>query len=179
MSGHSKWSTIKRDKAVNDAKRSQAFTKVARLITVASRQGGGDPDSNPALRLAMEKAKKVRMPKENVTRAIQKGTGKGAAGSSLSEVAYEGFGTAGAAFYVKAITDNTNRTVAEIRNIFSTSGGSLGASGGTAYIFQPDPAAPTFTVAVSAADYTKLESLRAKLLDNDDVQDVFHNYVQS
>jgi YebC/PmpR family DNA-binding regulatory protein len=170
MSGHSKWANIKRDKAVNDAKRSQLFTKVSRLVSVAVRQSGGDPDSNAALRLAIEKAKDARMPKENIERAIKKGIGTGGGGGSFEEVIYEGFGPHGEAFLVKAVTDNKNRTVAEIRNIFDRAGGSLGSAGCTHYIFSPDPKSPNFMVETGSKDlYEQLE-------EQDDVCQVYVNF---
>lgn len=179
MSGHSKWSTIKRDKAVNDAKRSQVFTKVSRLITVAARQGGGDEDTNPTLRLAVEKAKHARMPKENIEKAINKGLGKFVDGEKLEEVIYEGFGPGGEAFMVKTITDNRNRTVSEIRNIFAIHGGSLGTNGSTSYIFNPDPNTPTYVIDVDNDTFQKLASLMETLEDNDDVQEVYSNFRKS
>lgn len=176
MSGHSKWSTIKRGKAVNDAKKSQVFTKIARLITVASKQGGGDPNTNPSLRLAIEKAKHARMPKDNIQRAINKGLGAGSEGSAYEEVIYEAFGPNGEAFYIKGITDNKNRTVAEIRSMFTSAGGSLGGIGSTSYIFKPNPSAPNFVVGVDKEAYEKLNTLVRKLELSDDVQEVFVNY---
>ena len=173
MSGHSKWSTIKRDKAVNDAKKSQVFTKLTRAITVAARDGA-DPDTNSALRVAIEKAKSARMPKDNIERAVQKGSG-GGEGIQFEEVVYEGYGPEGVAFYVKGLTDNRNRTVAEIRNIFSRYGGSLGGAGSTSYIFA-DPENPVFELEVS--DQKKAQAifnLIDALEDHDDVSDVYCN----
>lgn len=173
MSGHSKWSTIKRDKAVNDAKKSQVFTKLTRAITVAARDGA-DPDTNSALRVAIEKAKSARMPKDNIERAVQKGSG-GGEGTHFEEVVYEGYGSEGVAFYVKGLTDNRNRTVAEIRNIFSRYGGSLGGAGSTSYIFA-DPENPAFEIEVS--DQKKAQAvfnLIDALEDHDDVSDVYCN----
>lgn len=173
MSGHSKWSTIKRDKAVTDAKRGNLFTKVSRLITVAVKKGGGDPNANPALRLALDKAKEARMSKDTVEKAIDRGLGKGTEGT-LDEVAYEGFGPNGEAFYVSAITDNRNRTVAEIRSIFGKAGGKLGTVGSTAYIFK-DPENPTFMVEVGD-NKEKLLNLYNQLDEHDDVQQVYVNF---
>jgi YebC/PmpR family DNA-binding regulatory protein len=175
MSGHSKWANIKRDKAVNDSKRGNLFTKVSRLVTVAARQGGGDPDANPALRLAIDTAKDARMSKETIDRAIQRGTGVGAEGN-FDELVYEGYGPGGEAFYIKAITDNRNRTVAELRNIFNKAGGSLGAAGSTAYIFTPDPESPTFMLEVEESKKENLSNLYDQLMDNDDVQQVYVNF---
>ena len=179
MSGHSKWSTIKRDKAVNDSKRSQVFTKVSKLITSTAKKGGGDPDSNPSLRFAIEKAKEARMPKENIERAVAKGTGEGT-GVNLEEVIYEGYGPSGVAILVKAITDNKNRTVAEIRNIFSKNGGNLAESGAAQYIFTPDPENPLFEIPFPDENKAKTVLLLVEELDNhEDVQEVYANFVIS
>lgn len=173
MSGHSKWSTIKRDKAINDSKKSQVFTKLTRAITVAAKKGA-DPDSNSALRVAVEKAREARMPKDNIERAIQKGSG-GGEGSQYEEVVYEGYGPEGVAFYVRALTDNKNRTVAEIRNIFNKHGGSLGGAGSTAYIFI-DPDNPSFEIEVTEASKARsILNLEEALEDQDDVSDVYSN----
>lgn len=176
MSGHSKWANIKRKKEVTDAKKSKVFSKMSRLISVAARRGG-DPESNPQLRLAVEKAKEARMPRENIEKAIAKGSGQGG-GESFSEAVYEGFGPGGEAFYITALTDNKNRTVSEIRNIFSKAGGSLGGAGSTAYIFTPDPSTPSYTMEINDEAYAaKLEALLEELDDHDDVQDVYVNFV--
>jgi YebC/PmpR family DNA-binding regulatory protein len=135
MSGHSKWSSIKHKKAATDAKRGKSFTKVVKEISVAARMGGGDPDANPRLRTALALAKSVNMPMENVTRAIMKGTGE-LPGVSYDEITYEGYGPAGVAIFMESLTDNKNRTVSEIRNILSKSGGSLGESGSVGWIFE-------------------------------------------
>jgi len=134
MAGHSKWKQIKHKKAITDAKRAQAWTKVIREITVAARVGGGDPGGNPRLRTAIEAAKAVNMPNDNIDRAIKKGTGE-LEGASYEEVVYEGYGPGGAAIYIEATTDNTNRTVAEIRHAFSRNGGSIAAQNAVAWIF--------------------------------------------
>lgn len=174
MSGHSKWANIKRKKEVTDSKKSKIFSKMSRLISVAAKNGP-DIDSNPSLRLAVERAREARMPKENIDRAIDKGSGQGGSVSFL-ETVYEGFGPNGEAFYVKALTDNINRTVAEVRNIFSKHGGSLGGSGSTSYIFSPDPDNPSYTVEVDTSAVKSLEGILDELDDNDDVQDVFVNF---
>lgn len=135
MSGHSKWSTIKRAKGATDIKRGQTFTKVANAITIAVKQGGsGDPDSNPRLRVAMEEAKAVNMPKDNVQRAIDRGLGK-LPGQNVEELTYEGFGPAKVAFLVEGMTDNRLRTLQEVKNLFERSGGSLAGQGSVAYMF--------------------------------------------
>jgi YebC/PmpR family DNA-binding regulatory protein len=136
MSGHSKWSTIKRAKGVTDAKRSAVFTKVAREISVAARQGGGDPDANYRLRLAIEKARSVNMPADNIKRTIDKATGGGDA-EQFEEIVYEGYGPGGIAVLVEAQTDNRNRTAAEVRSMFSKAGGQLAGSGAVAWQFEP------------------------------------------
>ncbi len=135
MSGHSKWSTIKRKKGAIDAKRGAIFTKLIREITVAARQGGGAVDFNPRLRLAVDVAKAANMPAENIERAIKKGTGE-LEGVSYEEIAYEGYGPAGVALYIETMTDNPNRTVADLRHAMSRNFGSLGTSGSVAWQFE-------------------------------------------
>ena len=134
MSGHSKWSTIKRKKGAIDAKRGKIFTKLIKEITVSARMGGGDPDANPRLRTAVLAAKTENMPKDNIERAIKKGTGD-LEGASYEEILYEGYGPAGVAVLVETMTDNKNRTVADVRYFFSKSGGNLGESGCVAWMF--------------------------------------------
>jgi len=136
MSGHSKWSTIKRQKGANDAKRGAVFTKVAREVMIAARQGGGDPDANYRLRLAMEKARAVNMPQDNIKRAIDKATGAGD-GAVFEEIVYEGYGPGGVAVLVETQTDNKNRTAAGVRAIFTKSGGQLAGAGAVAWQFEP------------------------------------------
>jgi len=135
MSGHSKWSTIKRKKGAADAKRGKIFTKLIREIATAARLGGGDANSNPRLRLAIDKARISNMPKDNIERAIKKGVG-GADTDAYDEVVYEGYGPGGAAVLVETLTDNKNRTVGEIRHVFSKFGGNLGANGCVSYLFE-------------------------------------------
>ncbi len=136
MSGHSKWAQIKRQKGANDAKRGQMFTKVGREITIAARAGGGDPDANYRLRLALLKAKQINMPQENIKRAIERGAG-GGEGATLEETTYEGYGPSGVALLIEVATDSKNRAAAEIRNVFSKSGGNLGESGSVGWLFEP------------------------------------------
>jgi YebC/PmpR family DNA-binding regulatory protein len=136
MSGHSKWSTIKRAKGAADAKRGALFTKVAREISVAARQGGGDPDANYRLRLAVEKARSVNMPADNIKRTIDKATGGGEA-EQYEEIVYEGYGPGGIAVLVETQTDNRNRTAADVRSMFTKSGGQLAGSGAVAWQFEP------------------------------------------
>jgi YebC/PmpR family DNA-binding regulatory protein len=136
MSGHSKWSTIKRQKGVTDAKRGALFTKVAREISVAARQGGADPDANYRLRMAIDKARAVNMPADNIKRTIDKAAG-GGEGEQYEEIVYEGYGPGGVAILVEAATDNRNRTAAEVRSIFTKAGGQLAGSGAVAWQFEP------------------------------------------
>ncbi|HXG26570.1 MAG TPA: YebC/PmpR family DNA-binding transcriptional regulator [Candidatus Binatia bacterium] len=136
MSGHSKWSTIKRQKGANDAKRGALFTKVAREIIVAARAGGPDPDANYRLRLAVEKARSVNMPMDNIKRAIERATGGGEA-EQYEEIVYEGYGPGGVAILVEAATDNRNRTASEVRSTFTKAGGQLAGSGAVAWQFEP------------------------------------------
>jgi len=134
VSGHSKWSQIKRQKGVTDAKRGQLFTKLGREISVAAREGGPEPDANARLRLAVQRAREANMPMDVIDRAIKRGSGGGDA-TILEEIVYEGYGPNGAAILIEATTDNRNRTVAEIRNVFTRGGGSLGESGCVAWLF--------------------------------------------
>ena len=134
MAGHNKWSKIKRKKGVNDAKRGALFTKLIREITVAAREGGGDPDYNARLRLAVDTAKAEDMPNENIERAIKRGTGE-LEGVNYEEATYEGYGPGGVALFIECLTDNTNRTVADIRHTLGKHGGSLGTDGSVAWQF--------------------------------------------
>jgi len=134
MSGHSKWASIKHKKGAADAKRGKVFTKLIKEITVAARMGGGDPDGNPRLRAAIAAAKAENMPKENITRGIKKGTGE-LEGTSYEEASYEGYGPGGVAVMLEVLTDNRNRTVAEVKNLFDRHGGSLGEPGCVAWMF--------------------------------------------
>jgi YebC/PmpR family DNA-binding regulatory protein len=136
MSGHSKWHTIKHKKGALDAKRGKVFTKLIREMTIAARIGGGDPNSNPRLRTAVDKAKAANMPADNITRAIKKGTGE-LEGTSYEDLLLEGFGPGGVAILVEGSTDNRNRTVSEIRHVFTKNGGNLGSAGSVAYMFKP------------------------------------------
>ena len=134
MSGHSKWATIKRKKAATDSARGQLFTRLIKEITIAARNGGGNPDGNPRLRLAIQTAKTNNMPADNIKRAIQKGTGE-LPGVTYEEITYEGYGPGGVAILVEVVTDNANRTVSEMRHIFSRNNGNLGQSGSVAWMF--------------------------------------------
>src|SRR5512138_3615888 len=136
MSGHSKWATIKHKKGALDAKGGKLFTKIIREMTIAARLGGGDPDSNPRLRTAVDKAKASNMPADNIKRAIQKGTGE-LEGSTYEELTLEGYGPGGVAVLVEGSTDNRNRSVSEIRHVFTKHGGNLGSAGCVSYLFKP------------------------------------------
>jgi len=135
MSGHSKWATIRRKKGALDAKRGKLFTKLIKELTIAAREGGGDPAGNPRLRLAVDNAKAANMPADNIERAIKKATGE-LEGTTISELTYEGYGPGGIAVLVEVATDNKNRTVAEVRHIFSKQGGNMGESGSVAWMFE-------------------------------------------
>ena len=136
MSGHSKWASIKHKKAATDARRGQLFTKLARAISVAAREGGGDPDSNFTLSAAIQKARDYSMPKDSIQRAIDRGIGAGADGETIERVLYEGYGPSGVAVLVEALTDNRNRTSADLRHTFDKNSGSLGEPGSVAWVFE-------------------------------------------
>jgi YebC/PmpR family DNA-binding regulatory protein len=136
MAGHSKWASIKHKKKATDAKRGALFTKLTRAITVAAREGGGDPEGNPALTLAIQKAKDASMPKDNIERAIAKGTGADQDADAYETVVYEGYGPGGVAVLVEALTDNRNRTSSDVRHAFTKHGGNLGEPGSVAWIFE-------------------------------------------
>jgi YebC/PmpR family DNA-binding regulatory protein len=176
MSGHSKWSTIKRQKGANDAKRGALFTKVAREIAVAARVGGGDPDANYRLRLAMDKARSINMPADNIKRAIERATG-GGEGEQYEEIVYEGYGSGGVAVLVEAMTDNRNRTAAEVRSIFSKAGGQLAGTGAVAWQFEPRG---LITVARDGvdADEVALTAIDAGAVDVDTETDPIEIYTE-
>jgi YebC/PmpR family DNA-binding regulatory protein len=157
VSGHSKWAQIKRKKAVNDSKRGQAFTRLIREITIAARNGGGDVNFNPRLRLAVDTAKAANMPAENIERAIKKGTGE-LEGVHYEEIAYEGYGPGGIALYIETVTDNPTRTVADVRHTLSKHGGSLGAAGSVSWQFER-----LGQIYVSASRYDEDSTLEAAL----------------
>jgi YebC/PmpR family DNA-binding regulatory protein len=165
MSGHSKWATIKHKKGALDAKRGRLFTKLIREMTIAARIGGGDTDSNPRLRTAVDKAKASNMPADNITRAIKKGTGE-LEGTTYEDLQLEGYGPGGVAILVEGTTDNRNRSVSEIRHIFTKHGGNLGGAGSVAYMFKPKG------VIAIAADKTTEDKLMEIALEAgaDDIQ---------
>lgn len=150
MSGHSKWSTIKRKKGANDAKRGKIFTRLARELTLAAREGGGDPDSNISLRLAISRAKAENMPNDNIDRAIKRGTGEDKDGVTIEEVTYEGYGPHGIALIIESVTDNRNRAVSEIRHALNKAGGSMGETGSVGWQFTRTA---YFALSAEDADY--------------------------
>jgi YebC/PmpR family DNA-binding regulatory protein len=152
MAGHSHWAGIKHKKALIDNKRGKVWSKLSKAIIVAAKMGGGDPDTNLRLRYAIDDAKKVSMPKDNITRAVKKGTGE-LAGGNLEEISYEGYGAGGVAVMCDILTDNRNRTAPEVRKIFEKAGGKLGATGCVAWMFEPKG---LFLVPVAAADEDQL-----------------------
>jgi YebC/PmpR family DNA-binding regulatory protein len=171
MSGHSKWASIKHKKAIVDSRRGKHFSKLTRAIMVAARDGGGDPVGNPALDLAIRKAKEASMPKDNIERAIAKGTGEGGDADAIESVLYEGYGPGGVALLVEAFTDNRNRTSAEVRHAFTKNGGSLGEPGSVAYLFDKKG-----TVVVDASRYSEDDLLPAVEAGAEDISvdgDVF------
>jgi YebC/PmpR family DNA-binding regulatory protein len=176
MSGHSKWASIKHKKAVVDSRRGQQFTKLARAITVAARDGGGDPDSNASLENAIRKAKEGSMPKDNIERAIARGTGEAGDADAIESVLYEGYGPGGVGVLMEALTDNRNRTSADIRHAFSKNGGSLGEPGSVAYLFEKKG-----TIVIDATRYSEDELMVAVEAGAEDIStddDVFEVIVE-
>jgi YebC/PmpR family DNA-binding regulatory protein len=171
VSGHSKWASIKHKKAIVDSRRGAQFSKLTRAITVAARDGGGDPVGNPALDLAIRKAKEASMPKDNIERAIAKGTGEGGEADAIESVLYEGYGPGGVAVLVEALTDNRNRTGADVRHAFSKNGGSLGEPGSVAYLFDKKG-----TIVIDGGRYSEDELMLAVDAGAEDIvtdEDVF------
>ncbi|KKQ77992.1 hypothetical protein A3B42_00255 [Candidatus Daviesbacteria bacterium RIFCSPLOWO2_01_FULL_38_10] len=176
MSGHSKWSTIKRQKGTADIKRGQAFTKLANVITIVVKAGGsGDPGTNPRLRTVLEEAKALNMPKDNIQRAIDRGMGIGK--EALEEVVYEGFGPGTVAFYLEGITDNKLRTLQEVKNLFERSGGSLGGSGSTAYMFEKKGEIKIKSQRVKESKSQEEDMLALIDLGVDDVEEEIQHYL--
>lgn len=177
MSGHSKWNNIKNRKGAQDKIKGKAFSVVAKMIKIAVKEGvSGDPKSNPSLRLALDKARAVNMPKSNIQRAIDRGLGKTKSGLSLKDVVYEGFVAGGVGIIVVAITENPNRTSAEIRTLFSKSGGSLGNTGSVSYMFSREGGEYKVTMPMKITGEKKQEKLQ-EIMDAfrelDDVEDVY------
>ena len=171
MAGHSKWAGIKHKKAIVDSRRGKLFTKLARHITVAAKSGGGDVVGNPALALAVQKAKDASMPKDNIQRAIDKGTGAGADAETFEDVLYEGYGPGGVALLIEALTDNRNRTGSDVRHLLSKHGGNLGEPGSVAYLFDKKG-----VVVVSGDRYTEDDLIVAVDAGAEDIEiddDVF------
>lgn len=177
MSGHSKWSKIKHQKATTDLRKGKVFSQLSRQITMAVREGkGGDPNDNPKLRMVLEKSRNANLPKENVQRAIDRGLGKGA-GGTMFDVVVEGYGPSGVAVIVTAITDNQNRTKSELRALFERFGGSTGEPGSVAYIFASGT--PSYTIPLSGSDAVTVGRLFDALDEQEDVQNVRHNALLS
>lgn len=181
MAGHSKWSQIKHKKALTDAKKSQVFSKISALVSVAAREKGGDPGSNPKLRMMIEKARAINMPQDNINRAIKRGTGE-LPGTIIEEALYEGYGPAGIAILIEALTDNKNRTLAELRRIFSEHEGKLGETGSAKWMFEP--AAKESGIEYIAKSYIeindpvqikRIESLFDALDEHPDVKEIYSN----
>jgi YebC/PmpR family DNA-binding regulatory protein len=168
MSGHSKWATIKRKKGVADAKRGQVFTRLTREIVMAAREGGGDPDSNFRLRLAVDKARAQSMPKDNIDRALKRASGEGKEGEIFEEVFYEGYGPNGVALIVECVTENRNRTVAEIRHALTRAGGNMGEVGSVSWQFRR---AAVFTFPAERNSYDKIFELAVEGGADDVTQD--------
>ena len=171
MAGHSKWANIKHRKARQDAKRGKIYTKLIRELTVAAKAGGGDPNDNPRLRLALDKANSENMPKDTINRAIERGTGGGEAGN-LEEITYEGYGPGGVAVLVEAMTDNRNRTVADVRHAFTKFGGNLGTDGSVSYLFNK--------IGIAMIEKNQDEDAVMEILldfDGEDLEDTGDNFV--
>ena len=171
MAGHSKWANIKHRKARQDAKRGKIYTKLIRELTVAAKSGGGDPNDNPRLRLALDKANSENMPKDTIKRAIERGTGAGEAGN-LEEITYEGYGPGGVAVLVEAMTDNRNRTVADVRHAFTKFGGNLGTDGSVSYLFNK--------IGIAMIEKNQDEDAVMEILldfDGEDLEDTGDNFI--
>lgn len=184
MSGHSKWNNIKNKKGALDAKRGKAFSQLSKNIRIAVKEGGNpDPQFNPSLRLALDKAKAANMPNENIRRAIERGSGIGK-GGQMEEVLYEGYGPHGVGFLVTVITDNKMRTASEIRSLFNKAGGALGGPGSAMYLFERDQVANEFRVKIpldlsDVEQRGEIEAFEESLQEHDDVEEVVHNMSQT
>jgi YebC/PmpR family DNA-binding regulatory protein len=178
MSGHSHWAGIKQRKGVNDAKRAGVFTKAAKLITIAARDGGsGDPAINFRLRLAIDQARSVNMPKDNIDRAIKRGTGELKDGAEIVEITYEGYGPGNVAMLVKTVTDNTNRTVSEIKSLFTKGGGKFVPSGSVSFMFQSVGAIEVTAPATLDAEAIELALIEAGADDFEMLEDDPHHFI--
>jgi len=176
MSGHSHSKTIKHRKDAADAKRGKIFSKISRLINVAAKEKGGDPETNPKLKLAIEKAKEANMPKDNIEKAIKRGTGQ-IKGVKMEEFIYEAYGLAGVALIIKGITDNKNRTLAEIKHTLSRFGGKLANSGSVKYLFdrKSEDWEPKYPLEIELKTEEQLNKLFKTLDENEDVQEIYSN----
>jgi len=176
MSGHSHWAGIKHKKSITDARRGKLFSKISRLISIAAKEKGGDPETNSQLRLAIEKAKEVNMPKDNIDKAIKRGTGQ-IAGSQIEEFIYEAYGPAGVAIIITGITDNKNRTLAEIKHVLSKFKAKLAEAGSVKYLFdkQGKDWQPKYPLEADPQAQKQLENLFEALDENEDVQEVYSN----
>lgn len=175
MSGHSKWSKVKHQKAVTDVRKGKVFSLLARQITLAAREGkSGDPNDNPKLRMILERAREANLPKDNVTRAIDRGLGKGT-GGALTEVVVEGYGPGGVAVIVAAMTDNQNRTKSELKTIFERHGGSTGEPGSVAYVFSGPKGAASYRIPVGSEGALTIQKLLEALEEQEDVETIRHN----
>jgi len=178
MSGHSKWASIKRQKGVNDSRRGQLFTKLGREIAVAAREGGPDPEMNFRLRLVLDKAKQANMPKDNIDRAIKRGSGEGSDGAQMEEHTYEGYGPHGTAMIVQVVTDNRNRTVSEVRHAFSRYGGNLGSDGSVAWMFSRQGVVTISAEDDDASDEIALVAIDAGAADVETAEGVVTVYTE-
>lgn len=176
MSGHSHWAGIKHKKSITDARRGKLFSKISRLISIAAREKGADPETNPKLRLAIEKAKEVNMPKDNIAKAIKRGTGQ-IEGVQMEEFTYEAYGPAGVALIITGITDNKNRTLAEIKHVLSRFQAKLAEAGSVKYLFdkQGEDWQPKYPLEINAQTREQLEKLFEALDENEDVQEIYSN----
>ena len=177
MSGHSKWQNIKHKKESTDKKRGKIFSKISRLISIAAKEKGGNPESNSKLRMAIEKAKQFNMPKDNIERAIKKGTGQ-LQGAQIEEITYEAYGPDGIALIIEIITDNKNRVIAEIKNILNKFGGKLAATGSVKYMFDrhDEEWAAKYPIEITDEKIkARIQKLFNALDDNDDVQEIYSN----
>jgi len=176
MSGHSHWAGIKHKKSITDAKRGKIFSKISRLISMAAKEKGGDPETNPKLKLAIEKAREANMPKDNVEKAIKRGTGQ-LEGAKMEEVIYEAYGPAGLALIIEGITDNKNRTLAEIKHILNRFGGKLTEAGSVKYLFdrKGEDWQPKYPLEVDQKTKEQLEKLFEALDENEDIQEIYSN----
>ncbi len=177
MAGHSKWANIRHKKAKEDAKRSKVFTKIIKELTIAAREGGSDPTGNPRLSLAIDNAKAANLPKDNMERAIKRGSGELEDGSTFEEVTFEGYGPGGIAYFVEAATDNNNRTVSEIRHIFTKHGGNMGTNGSVSFLFEQKGMIQIPSEGLDEEDFM-MEAIEAGAEDVQNEEDFFVVYTE-